>query len=111
VGAFFAGLGGAASILHKAFANFGDASTNCVVYAGGQLVMGVVATLAGIGVLGRRRWGRILTLVTGALALALAVIHVAMLHPVPIVWGGLLTGYTVTVFILLLNRDNAGAFS
>jgi hypothetical protein len=110
-GAFFAGLGGAASILHKGFANFGDVSTILVVYAGSQLALGVIAALAGIGVLARRQWGRFLTLATGVLVLALAVIHVVMLHPFTIVWGGLLAGYTVTVFILLLNRDNAGTFS
>jgi hypothetical protein len=112
LGAFFAGLGGATAILRRGFGTwFGDASTILVIYAAGQLVVGLAATAAGLGVLGRRRWGRLLTLATGVLVVPLAVVHVALLHPYPVCWGLALAGYSITILILLLNRENAGAFS
>jgi hypothetical protein len=71
------------------------------------MVMGVPTIVAGIGVLKRRQWGRILTLVLGALAGALAVFALVSLNIVGLLIHG---GYCAFAYIVLLNKQYAAEF-
>lgn len=89
------------------------------------LVVAVLEILAGIGVLNRKNWARILTLVLGGLSAVLGLVHIfgmvsAMNNPFPEDRAGavfvslllvlLYVGYTVLVYVILLNPAYAEEF-
>lgn len=72
------------------------------------LLLGVMLLVAGYGVMNRRSWGRVLTLVLGAIAGILAVLALASGE-----WfGGTANlAYAVFVYVILLNSRYAAEFS
>jgi hypothetical protein len=63
--------------------------------------------VAGYGVLKRRQWGRIMTLVLGGLTAILALLSLLSLSPTVVVYAG----YTAFVYIVLLNRRYGAEFA
>jgi hypothetical protein len=88
--------------------------------AGAAVVIGVIFVLiavlqilAGVGVLNRRQWGRIITLVLGAIAGIFALLSLLSIgaNPLNALLGVLIYGgYCVFVYIVLLNAQNAAEF-
>ena len=78
-----------------------------VVLGIAYLLFGVLLLVAGFGVLKRQSWGRILTLVLGGVAAALAILGITSGE-----WVGTIAniGYAILVFIVLLNKQNAAEF-
>lgn len=89
------------------------------------LVVAVLEILAGVGVLNRKNWARIMTLVLGGLSALLGLLHIfgvvgAMNNPFPEDRAGavlvnlllifLYIGYTVLVYVILLNPAYADEF-
>jgi hypothetical protein len=72
-----------------------------------SLVFGLLYILAGIGVMNRRSWGRILTIVLGIIAAIFAVLSLIGLNIVGVVVEG---GYAIFVLIVLFNSKNAAEF-
>ncbi len=80
-----------------------------------SMILGVPSIIAGFGVLKRRQWGRILTLILGGLSGAMAVFNllnaVFNLGVTPNIVGLLIQGgYCAFVFIVLLNKQYAAEF-
>jgi hypothetical protein len=71
------------------------------------MIFGVPMILAGIGVLNRRQWGRILTLVLAVLSGLLALLNLISLNIVGLIING---GYAILAFVVLLNAKNAAEF-
>jgi hypothetical protein len=73
------------------------------------MVLAVPMILAGVGVLQRRQWGRILTLILGALA---GLGALASLRTFPSGLGGVVIngGYCALVYVILLNKQYAAEF-
>ena len=78
-----------------------------IVFAVFQMLLGVPTILAGVGVLKRARWGRILTLVLGALSGVLAVFNLFSLDIRDAILHG---GYCAMVYAILLNKQYAAEF-
>ena len=72
-----------------------------------SMIFGVPQIIAGIGVIKRRQWGRILTLVLAAMSGIIALLSVFALSPTIIVHAG----YCIFAFVILLNRRYAAEFS
>jgi len=77
------------------------------------LLFGIFAIIGGVGVIGRKQWGRILTLVLGALAGLLTLLFLAgsIVSPgniIPVVFFG---AYCALVFVILLKQQYAVEFS
>jgi hypothetical protein len=71
------------------------------------LIFGILYILGGVGVLNRRSWGRILTIILGIFAAIIAVLALFTLNiPVLVVDGG----YAIFVLIVLFNSKNAAEF-
>jgi len=85
------------------FAGFGALFGVCI------MLFAIPTILAGVGVMNRRQWGRILTLVLGALAGLSALASLSALPKgIPnIVISG---GYCVLVYVILLNKQYAAEF-
>jgi hypothetical protein len=73
------------------------------------LIVAVPAIIAGVGVLKRAQWGRILTLVLGVIAGLFALLSLASL-PAGIFGLVIYGGYCVLVFVILLNKQYAAEF-
>jgi hypothetical protein len=73
------------------------------------MVLAIPSILAGVGVLQRKQWGRILTLVLGALAGLGALIALPRLpgSTLNVLIGG---GYCAFVYVVLLNKQYAAEF-
>ncbi|MCI0460277.1 MAG: hypothetical protein L0Z62_25270 [Gemmataceae bacterium] len=88
--------------------------------AGAAVCVGVVAlliaglyVLAGLGVLNRKQYGRIITLVLGALHGLNALLNLTAIGTVPVqaILGILISGgYCIFVYMVLLNSQNAAEF-
>lgn len=72
------------------------------------MILGVPMIIAGVGVVKRRQWGRILTLILGAIAGILAVVNLINFNIVGILVDG---GYCALVFAILLQKQFAAEFS
>lgn len=84
-----------------------------VVIAVIALLIAVLWILAGIGVLGRKQWARVITLILGAIAGILGVLSLLSIasNPMNAFIGVLLYGgYAVFVYVVLLNARNAAEF-
>src|SRR5207247_7305610 len=73
------------------------------------MILAVPTILAGVGVMNRRQWGRILTLVLGALA---GLGALATLRGIPNTIPNIVVsaGYCIFVYVILLNKDYAAEF-
>jgi hypothetical protein len=71
------------------------------------LLLGIPSIVAGIGVLNRRQWGRILTLVLGALSGLSALVNLGGLH---VTQALVPAAYCAFVYIILLNQRYAAEF-
>ena len=71
------------------------------------MVFGVPMIIAGIGVIKRRQWGRVLTIVLGSISIAFAVLNLIGLNIIGVLVNG---GYAVLVFVILLNKQYAAEF-
>jgi len=69
--------------------------------------IGLPAIIAGVGVLKRRKWGRILTIVLGSISILFAVLNLLALNILGILID---VAYTVVVFVILLNKKYAAEF-
>lgn len=91
-------------------AGFGVAVGLCVL-----VVFALPLILAGVGVVKRRQWGRILTLVMGAILGLLGLISLFFSLKggvgAGIVGDLILVGYGVLAYVVLLNAKNAAEFS
>lgn len=76
-----------------------------MVMGGVALAVGVAIVVAGIGVLNRRAWGRILTLVLGVIWV------LTNIYPLNIPGLVVAGAYCVFVFIILLNSKYAAEFA
>jgi hypothetical protein len=72
------------------------------------MVFGVPMILAGIGVLNRSQWGRVLTLVLGVFSGIFALLCLLGFNLLGLVAYG---GYTALVFVILLNSQYAAEFN
>jgi hypothetical protein len=73
------------------------------------MILAVPTILAGVGVMNRRQWGRILTLILGALAGLGALGNLRGLPgTIPAIIVG--AGYCVFVYVILLNKEYAAEF-
>lgn len=74
------------------------------------LFIGVTMILAGVGVVQRKSWGRILTLILGGIASIFAILALLQIRSA---WLALLiySAYAVLVFAVLLNKENAREFN
>jgi len=91
----------------------GIASTIVIIFGIVALVICVLMVVAGIGVLKRAKWGRVLTLVLGGICGVLAILClVSVLTGQGGRIGNVLFygGYCTTVFVLLLNPRFASEF-
>jgi hypothetical protein len=78
------------------------------------LIIAAVMIVAGIGVVNRRQWGRILTLVLGAISGIFALLSLLGItaNPLQALIGlALYGGYTALTYVVLLNSQNAREFS
>jgi len=85
-----------------------------VVLGACMLVFSAIYIFAGYGVMNRKQWGRILTLVLGALAGLGAVFALFSIGKAPgsaIMQIAINGGYCAFVYITLLNSENAAEFS
>jgi hypothetical protein len=74
------------------------------------MIFGVPYLLAGVGVMNRRQWGRILTLVLGALS-GLSALYALMNFSSTTIPNILISaGYCVLVYVVLLNKQYAAEF-
>jgi hypothetical protein len=72
------------------------------------ILVGVLRIVAGVGVIQRRQWGRILTLILGGLSAVLGILDFISGNPI----GAVLDiAYAVFVFVVLLNAKFAAEFS
>jgi len=77
------------------------------IFGGCFMAVGLPAIIAGVGVVKRRPWGRILTIVLGSLSILFAVLNLLSLN---IIGVAINVGYTVVVFVILLNSRYAAEF-
>jgi hypothetical protein len=94
--------------IQKASGLIGTLGTAAGILIGGcSLIFGVLYILGGVGVLNRRSWGRILTIVMGIIS---AIFGVLSLFgggiPNLVIYGG----YAIFVLIVLFNSKNAAEF-
>lgn len=119
IGGAVLGLGGAAAAANQPGMDPQGAKVAGGMLAAGGVVLtvialivvlwGVLAIVAGVGVIKRQQWGRILTLILAGLAAVIAVL--SLLNGVRGIVGlALYGGYATTCFVTLLNRDNAAEF-
>jgi hypothetical protein len=92
-------------------AGFGIVAGLCVM-----VILALPLILAGVGVVKRRQWGRILTLVMGAILGLLGLINLFAGLRAGVNFGSLigsliLVGYAVLAYVVLLNSQNAAEFS
>lgn len=111
-GVIFQGQKGAADL--RPLAGLGGFFAGLLIaFALLYLLVGTLLIVAGVGVVKRRPWGRILSLVLGGITAVFA-----LLSAFGIATGNLgscvtllvFGGYTVLVYVILLNRDNAAEF-
>lgn len=79
-----------------------------------MLVFAAIYILAGYGVVNRKQYGRIITLILGALAGISALLNLISITKNPggaILGAAINGGYCAFVYIVLLNRQNAAEFS
>jgi len=118
--AFFVGGAALAALITGAAAKGGnnglsraDAGALAGAVGAGIIFVGVLLLIsagmsiaAGYGVMERKQWGRILTLVLGVLSGLTVLASVVTLN-----LGGLISlAYCIFVFVVLLNKDNAAEF-
>lgn len=73
-----------------------------------MILLSLPTIIAGIGVINRRNWGRILTIVLGVLAGLLALLDLVTVN----IFGLVIhAGYCVLVLVILLNQKYAAEFS
>src|SRR5262245_34213958 len=92
----------------------GFLATLMMILAFLYLLVGAGGIAGGVGVLNRRQWGRILTLVLGGLCGLLALLNLVsvFMGNVPgLASVAIFGGFAVTVFVILLNPVNAREFS
>ncbi len=70
------------------------------------ILFGSVAIVAGYGVVKRKTWGRVLSLVVGGVAMVFGLCSCAMMDPS----GVINLGYGIFVYVVLLNRRYAAEF-
>jgi hypothetical protein len=103
-------------------AGFAAATAVFIIIGILALIVAFLLIMAGVGVIKRRQWGRILTLVMAALIGVLALIQgwgfvqsLALGAFAPVMWNflffALFAGYTIVSYMVLLNSRNAEEFS
>jgi hypothetical protein len=91
-----------------------EAAAAATIVGGVLIVLGILVLLlslptiiAGVGIVKRRQWGRILTLILGGISGVLGLLSLIALQP-----GGLLQlAYAIFVFVVLLNEKYAAEFA
>jgi hypothetical protein len=73
-----------------------------------SIAQGALEIIAGIGLIQRRNWGRILTLILGGLAVILAILNVVQFNIVGLIINVV---YAILVFVFLLGPKAAAEFS
>jgi len=109
-GILIVALGGLAFMASSALDSQKAMEASSIVMAVGVLYLffGAFAIIAGIGVIMRQNWGRVLTLIMGFLALITAIMSI----PAQLYIGLLLNGgYAVFVIIVMFNRKYGAEFS
>jgi hypothetical protein len=84
-----------------------------VVIAFLYLLVGAGGIAAGVGVVNRRPWGRILTLVLAGLCIVLAILALLGVfagQTINLVAVAIFAGYAIVCFVILLNPQNAREF-
>jgi hypothetical protein len=71
------------------------------------LIFAVLYILAGYGVINRRQWGRVITIILGILAAVGAVLSIFSLNIIGIVVNA---AYAIFVLVVLFNSKNAAEF-
>jgi hypothetical protein len=72
------------------------------------LIMGALMLAAGLGIVKRRKWGRMLTLILGGLSALMAVLSLVQFNIVGVLLQG---GYAGLVLAVLLQKKHADEFS
>ena len=85
----------------------GIVALGAAVFGGCILIFGVPMIIAGIGVIKRRQWGRILSIVLASLAIVGAIVWLLTFNIIGLLING---GYAVVVFVILLNKQYAAEF-
>jgi len=91
----------------QASAMTGMAGTLIMVIGVISIVLGILMIIAGVGVMQRKAWGRMLSLVLAVLAGVVAVLSLVQLNIISVLLQG---AYCAFVLIVLLNKDNTAEF-
>jgi hypothetical protein len=77
------------------------------ILGGCSLVFGLLYIFAGVGVMGRKQYGRILTIILGILSAIVAVVNLISFNLIGLVVSG---GYAVFVLIVMFSGKYAAEF-